>query len=45
MGTELVKGLIKIGSAIVAIGFGTKVAKEGKKNLDNWNSQNKISNK
>lgn len=36
MANDLVKGLIKVGSAIITGAFTVKVAKEGQKNVDAW---------
>lgn len=36
MANDLVKGVIKLGSAIITIAFAGKVAKEGQKNIDAW---------
>lgn len=37
----LVKAAIKIGTAIVAGGFATKVMSNGKKNVDDWRNSRK----
>ena len=43
MANDLVKAIIKIGTAVVAGGFTAKVASEGKKNADVWRTTRKQS--
>lgn len=41
MANDLVKAIIKIGTAIAAGAFAGKVASEGKKNVDAWQNSRK----
>ncbi len=43
MANDLVKAIIKFGTAITAGAFAGKVAREGKKNVDAWQNTRKTS--
>jgi hypothetical protein len=44
--SDMIKAVIKIGTAIVSLAFGKKVAEEGYKNAKNWKeSRNQNTNK
>lgn len=38
MANELIKGAIKVTTAIIAMAFGRKVLTEGSKNIKTWNA-------
>lgn len=41
MANDLVKAVIKISTAIITAAFASKVASEGKKNVDSWQNSRK----